>query len=123
MTTAAKPVHLRAPMLIPPVVFLDATADLPQRAVGALVIVAAWWWPEGKLPEGADLGACLGIRRSRAEALLPLLLPFFAPGGTFGILRGAALAKSSRRAKAGRKGAAALHGRKHARSAPVRART
>ena len=108
-TRTEAPRRLHGLMLLPPEAFLEATSTLQTREVGALALIATWWWSEGQLPEGTDLGACLGIRRSRAEAMMPALRPFFEPSGFFGLMRSAALAKSARRARAGRKGAAALH--------------
>lgn len=111
-STPSAPRRLRGPMFIPPETFIDATAELQPRLVGALVILGMAFWRDGILPDDqAELGRILGCRGSRAAAMAATLRPFFESGGLISVLRSAAVSKSIRRGNAGRLGAAALHGK------------
>jgi hypothetical protein len=95
-------VKLRRPLPLDPATFPDLVANLTLREVGALVLLGCAFWRDGVVRDAAGTARVLDVHGPRLKPLLPVLQPFFEPGGAMVVLRAAHIAKAGRRAGAAR---------------------
>lgn len=94
---------MKRPLPLDPASFAAQTGTLNTRELGVLLRYAMHFWAAGSLPEGrAALAALAKVSPTAIDDINDRVLPFFAPGSLFPILREAQMAKHLRRVETGR---------------------